>query len=106
MTTGVALSQFDWKIADLDTGSMKPKRPRDTNQLAKMVVDLTTRKSKAPVEVIPIKSRKNPAAVALGRKGGLKSARARMEKIPESERRRIASAAARARWAKEKGDDD
>lgn len=52
---------------------------------------------------ISSRTRKNPAAVALGRKGGLKSAQGRMEKIPEAERRRIASVAARARWAKEKG---
>ena len=55
--------------------------------------------------VVPIKprSRKNPAAVALGRRGGIKSAQARMEKINPDERRRIASHAARARWDKTKG---
>ena len=47
-------------------------------------------------------SRKNPAAVALGRKGGLASAKARMEKISPDERSRIASKAARARWDKER----
>lgn len=60
--------------------------------------------AKAPVIAIASRRRKNPAAVALGRKGGLKSAKARMEKIPQAERRRIASDAARARWAKERGD--
>jgi hypothetical protein len=34
----------------------------------------------------------------------LRSGPARMEKIDPDERRRIASAAARARWAKQKGD--
>lgn len=61
-------------------------------------------KPKASVIAIASRRRKNPAAVALGRKGGLKSAAARMEKIAPAERRRIASDAARARWAKEKGD--
>ena len=57
-----------------------------------------------PRNVVSIGShRKNPAAVALGRKGGIRSAAGRMEKIPPAERRRIASAAARARWAKAKG---
>jgi hypothetical protein len=55
--------------------------------------------------VVPMRPRKNPAAVALGRKGGQNSAKGRMEKIAPEERRRIASAAARARWKKEKGDD-
>ena len=47
-------------------------------------------------------SHKNLAAVALGRKGGLASAKARMEKISPDERSRIASNAARARWDKER----
>jgi hypothetical protein len=47
--------------------------------------------------------RKNAAAVALGRKGGKASAAARMDKIDPDDRRRIASNAARARWAKAKG---
>jgi hypothetical protein len=43
--------------------------------------------------------RKNPAAVALGRKGG----RARLKTMTAAERTRIASQAAKARWSKEKG---
>lgn len=54
--------------------------------------------------VVPLKRRKNPAAVALGRKGGLKSAAARMEKITPETRASIAQHAARARWRKAKGD--
>jgi hypothetical protein len=57
----------------------------------------------AKVLHIPAKA-KNPAAVALGRKGGLKSAAGRLEKIDPMERHRIASNAARARWAKKRGD--
>jgi hypothetical protein len=40
--------------------------------------------------------RKNPAAVALGRKGG----RARSRKLSPQERSRIARLAAKTRWAK------
>lgn len=47
---------------------------------------------------------KNPAAVTLGRLGGLKGGRIRAEKLSEERRHQIASAAARARWAKEKRD--
>lgn len=43
---------------------------------------------------------KNPAAVALGRLGGLKGGKARAEKLSASERKRIAAKAAKARWAK------
>ena len=54
----------------------------------------------ACAEVIPLRRRKNPAAVALGRRGGRKSAQARMNKIDPEERSRIASHAARERWKK------
>ena len=43
---------------------------------------------------------KNPAAVALGRLGGLKGGKARAEKLSASARKRIASKAAKVRWAK------
>ena len=47
-------------------------------------------------------SGKNPAAVALGRKGGLKGGRARAEKLSKKRRQEIARLAAQARWEKEK----
>jgi hypothetical protein len=68
------------------------------------VIELTEGEAPAPTrrpaEVVPMKRRKDPAAVALGRRGGLKSAKARMDKIDPKRRHEIASAAARARWAK------
>jgi ABC-type phosphate/phosphonate transport system ATPase subunit len=45
------------------------------------------------------KETKNPAAVALGRLGGLKGGKARAEKLSASARKRIAEAA-KARWSK------
>ncbi|HKA75337.1 MAG TPA: hypothetical protein VKE26_26275 [Xanthobacteraceae bacterium] len=44
--------------------------------------------------------RKNPAAVSLGRKGGLARAATVLEAIPPKERHAYASYAARVRWAK------
>lgn len=41
---------------------------------------------------------KNPAAVALGRLGGLKGGKARAKALSPEERREIASRAAKARW--------
>jgi len=49
-------------------------------------------------------AKKNPHAVALGRKGGKKSAVARMKKLTPEQRREIARKAVEARWRKEKGD--
>ena len=43
---------------------------------------------------------KNPAAVALGRLGGLKGGKARAQKLSASARKRIATKAAATRWAK------
>jgi len=74
----------------------KPKRPRDTNQLAKMIADLATGEA---VEVDP-DAGKDPAAVTLGRKGGKK----RTEILSAARRKEIASKAAARRWEKKKAD--
>lgn len=79
--------------------SSKPKPPRDTNQLAKAIVDLATGQV---TEQESESDRKDPAAVALGRKGGLKGGKARAEKLSKERRKEIARAAARARWGKER----
>jgi len=44
-------------------------------------------------------SGKNPAAVALGRLGGLKGGKARAAKLSERKRKAIAKKAAKARWS-------
>lgn len=70
------------------------KRPRDPNQLAKLVVDLATGEAEEPNPDVG----KDPAAVALGRKGGLKGGKARAEKLTPAERSAAAKNAAKARW--------
>ena len=78
---------------------------RSAFNLVQRIIAKTEAPEKEPARVVQMagRKRKNPAAVALGRIGGRKSAAARMEKIDPAERHRIASEAARARWAKEKG---
>ncbi len=71
------------------------KRPRDANQLAKLIVDQAT--GAAPVEATADEG-KNPAAVALGRLGGLKGGKARAKKLSAAKRKAIAKKAAAARW--------
>jgi len=44
---------------------------------------------------------KNPAAVALGRLGGLKGGKARAQKLSAGRRKEIAQKAAQSRWAKQ-----
>ena len=48
---------------------------------------------------------KNPAAVALGRLGGLKGGKARALKLTAQQRQEIARKAAEARWNKDSDDD-
>ena len=71
-----------------------PKRPRDVSQLAKMMVDITSG------EAIPEVSNKDAAAVALGRKGGLKGGLARWANLTPEQRSEAAMLAAQARWRK------
>jgi hypothetical protein len=71
-----------------------PKRPRDPNQRAKLIVDIATGESeeaKAPPA-------KDPAAVELGRRGGLKGGKARAAKLDANKRSEIAKKAAAERW--------
>lgn len=75
---------------------MTQKRPRDVNQLAKQIVD------EAVGEAVPQTdgTAKDPAAVELGRKGGLKGGSARAKKLSAKRRSEIARKAAEARWAR------
>ena len=78
-----------------------PKRPRDPNQLAKMIVDLTTQSEPADDSLASSPSPvKNAAAVELGRLGGLKGGRARADSLTAEERSDIAKKAAAKRWEK------
>lgn len=72
----------------------KIRRPRDPNKLAKMIADLATGEIQEPV------STKNPAAVELGRLGGLKGGKARAESLSPERRKEIAKKAAEKRWGK------
>ena len=73
-----------------------PKRPRDLNQWAKRMVDLATGNATEPT------STKDAAAVALGRRGGLKGGAARAAKMTPERRAEIAKKAAQARWGKDR----
>ncbi len=76
-----------------------PKRSskkKDVNELAKSIVDQATGEQSPE----PVDEGKNPAAVALGRLGGLKGGKARADKLSAEERREIAKKAAEARWDK------
>lgn len=60
-------------------------------EIARCVLDGVVTDAELPKE-------KNPAAVALGRLGGLKGGAARAAKLTAEQRREIAAKAAKARW--------
>ena len=89
----------------------RPHRPRDLSLLAHAIVDEATAEREPPAapiaepepatdapEPTPADDGKNPAAVALGRLGGLKGGKARAAKLTAEERREAARVAALARW--------
>jgi hypothetical protein len=74
---------------------MTPKRPRDPNQLAKSIIDIATGE-KPDRDPTPEEQGKDPAAVALGKKGG----KARADSMTAEKRSEIAKKAAASRWKK------
>lgn len=70
------------------------KRPRDLNQLAKLVVDIASGEVPDPVS----ESKRHPSQ--RGRAGGLKGGTARATALSADKRSEIASHAARSRWNK------
>jgi hypothetical protein len=75
----------------------RPPRPRDMNQLAKRIVDLSVGEE---TEEQPVEREKNPHAVALGRLGGQRGGKARAERMTPAQRSEIARVAAKSRWNK------
>lgn len=71
----------------------KPPRPRDANQLGKMIADIATG---VQTDALPADDGKDPAAVSLGRKGGA----ARATALSKKRRAEIAKKAAAKRWGK------
>lgn len=70
------------------------KRPTDLNSLAASIVSDATDEDKPE----PVDDGKDPAAVALGRRGGLKGGKARAQKLTPEQRSEAARKAAAARW--------
>ncbi len=75
----------------------RPKRPRDPAQLAKLMIDIASGEVEDR-EPTPEEQGKNPAAVALGRRGGEKGGRVRASRLTPEQRAEAARLAAQARW--------
>lgn len=72
---------------------MTPKRPRHPNQLAKSIIDIATGQ-KPDRDPTPEEQGKDPAAVAMGKKGG----KARADAMTPERQGEIAKRAAQQRW--------
>ena len=68
------------------------KRSNDPDETATFVATVT------PGESSSLEAGKDPAAVALGRKGGLKGGKARAASLSKKRRVEIAKGAGKARW--------
>ena len=71
-----------------------PKRPRDPNQLAKLIADIAT-----GIQTETVPPPEGPMS-ELGRAGGLKGGKARAAALTPEQRSEIAKKAAAKRWAK------
>jgi len=72
-----------------------PKRPRDPNQLAKLIVDIAT----GEIEDSTSELKRKPSAK---RKSGVKGGQARAKRLTPEQRIDIARIGAEARWKKSK----
>jgi hypothetical protein len=72
-----------------------PKRPRDPAQLAKLMIDIASGEVEDR-DPTPEEQGKDPAAVAMGKKGG----KARANSMTPERRAEIAKKAAEGRWKK------
>jgi hypothetical protein len=78
-------------------GPSGQKRPADPIARAVQIMRIATGEAEEAQQ-----TQKDPAAVALGKKGGLKGGAARAKALSPEERSRIAKNAAKKRWGKSK----
>lgn len=87
----LAVPGAGWHPDRMPERSRKPKRPpNDPNKAARRVLDAVIEATEG--------GGKNPAAVALGRMGGLKGGKARAAGMTPKQRTASAKRAAKARW--------
>ena len=86
-------------MASMAKPGRKPKA-LDINQLAAAITEAVTGEPVGPQKEEKAGAEKDPAAVSLGRKGGLKGGPARAKKLGKKKLSEAARKAAQARWRK------
>ena len=79
------------------------RRPKDVNQLAHRLVELSTAETDGDIQA-PTKAQVSILMASLGRKGGKIGGKRRLETMTSEERKKVARKAARARWGEKKVD--
>lgn len=77
-----------------------PKRSRKNRDLNLLAVSIVNDATAEKLLQNAVEDGKNPAAVLLGRLGGLKGGKARARKLSAEQRKKIAQKAAISRWEK------
>ena len=75
----------------------KKREPKDVNELAFDIVNSLTSEDQPLADEAP---EKDPLAVELGRRGGLKGGKARAAKLSKKKLSQIGKKGAKARWSK------
>lgn len=78
----------------------KHERPKDPNQLAHHLVEVSTSEDEGAIE-LPTKAQVSMWMSRIGRKGGKVGGKRRLETMTSKERSQVAKKAAEARWSKE-----
>lgn len=81
-----------------------PKRSRKTPDVNQVAYSMVQAIAAGDVSSLKTPDGKNPFAVALGRRGGLKGGPARAASMSATQRRESAKKAANARWSKKRED--
>jgi hypothetical protein len=95
----VARKVLDVIAPDAEPKAIKPAKPPTPPKRKQDAADI----ERAEGEGMGQPQDKNPAAVALGRLGGLKGGKARAEKLSAAKRKAIAKKAAATRWKAKRG---
>lgn len=98
MLKGLSYSAQAYHMGAVSDSPRLP-RPRDPNQLAKLVTDIATGET---ADRLLTNDGRDLAAVLLGRRGGLKGGHARAASLSAERRSEIARAAATKRWGRER----
>ena len=93
-------SPFGWCHNPFMPDRSGKRRPTDPNELARRIVDEATGSVDPEEEAPEEKPTKNPAAVELGRLGGLKGGKARAKKLTPEQLSEIGRKGADVRWKK------